>query len=78
MRMIFSNSCFDNNTFKQNTMEIRDEKEDSVKNVKTLPTMVIPPFNSTFTPHVKMNFFIPPFLVILKTLYPPMKREGAH
>ena len=37
MRVIISNSCFDNNTFKQNTMEIRDEKEDSVKNVKTLP-----------------------------------------
>ena len=41
MRVIISNSCFDNNTFKQNTMEIRDEKEDCQKcenttNVKSL------------------------------------------
>ena len=51
MRMIISNSCFDKNLFKQNTMEIRVfeykseilyEKEASVKNVKTLQTPPVP------------------------------------
>ena len=60
-------------------MKILYEKEASLKSVKTLQTIVIPP--SILTPHLKMKFLSPPspsLQVVLKTLYLKMGREGAH
>ena len=79
--MIISNSCFDNNTFKQNTMEIWDEKEDSVKNVKTLPMWNHygdPPFQFYLHSPSKNEFFHPSLSGDFEDPLSPMKKGGAH
>ena len=78
--MIISNSCFDNNTFKQNTMEIRDEKEDSVKNVKTLPMWNHygdPPFQFYLHSPCKNEFFHPSLSGDFEDPLSPYEKRGC-